>query len=201
MAIEFGPQNYVISLKWSSVNFARGFGATVLGFSGPTESQSTVEDLTLVVVDLWSTTMNSLLDSNYGIESVRVESMSYSTELVSPQQGTRSGASAPPNTSVLDVKTAAGKGPRYRGRNYWPGLLGNTAVNENGIINPVAVQDIDEALTNFYNGFGLISPVFTLSLPQSNTETQKTPPVVPWPVVTSRGVSARAATQRRRLRA
>lgn len=108
--------------------------------------------------------------------------------------GTRTVAAQPPNNcAVLIRKTSAFGGRRNRGRFYFPPMsLGETAVNENGVIAGPTLTGLQANFTEFYDQLvfdDLYNPVILHSVA----------PFTPTPV-TAFQVQAQIATRRKRMR-
>jgi hypothetical protein len=118
-----------------------------------------------------------------------------------PAPGTRGGASLPPNCAVLMQKRTGVGGRRNRGRCYLPHCVGETDVNEGGVIAAAVLATLqnraDVWLDRLNNGGvpGTPTPAFLLH----GVDPVTGDPFIPTPV-TSHPVSGTIATQRRRLR-
>lgn len=200
MSIAWGPTQFVSTINYVSPNFSSGTAATVLGWNGPTESSTTCTQLAFSLAGRIDDHLLDELDSDVTVESVRAESANFSVEVGVNLPGARAGGAAPPNLAVLVTHSALGKGPRHRGRNYFPGIVAADQVTEEGVINPLRVDSMQTAWDNIVTEMWSGSPSFTLAITQSDTPTQESSPVIPWPTVIQSVVQSRAATQRRRLR-
>jgi hypothetical protein len=107
-------------------------------------------------------------------------------------QGEDNDAAASPSTSLLVTKRTGVPGRNQRGRSYWPGLLFDSQVANDGSLSAgvlTTYQPIMDELLNVYSvasGFGGMA-IFPVDGSESST-------------VTSYTVQSVAATQRRRLR-
>jgi hypothetical protein len=61
------------------------------------------------------------------------------TSIIAPQAGSAARNSPPPQVATVIRKRTAAVGKAYRGRCFFPGLLDETNVDENGIITPAGV--------------------------------------------------------------
>lgn len=207
MPIVYGPQSCLVVLEWSTTNFASGAGATILGFDqgavGPPNGPALVAD----VLAAWQTHLRPEQDTNIGLASMRWET---ATDSGADEVGLGGGQvleGAPPNTALLVNKPAEGKGPRTRGRNFWPGFVGEADVNERGFISGARMSTLVAAFNDFFTAINASPTLGNLALPQSIREDAngvplpgQSSPIVPWPLVHELVVSNLVATQRRRLR-
>lgn len=200
MPVEFGPQSLLVSLIWESANFASGGGSTTLGFNMTSLAEPDLGALGTEISDVWQARFRALTDSDWTLERIRLEDATRSVEVPVVLAGTLSAVAPPPNTSVLFSYKAIGKGPRNRGRSYWPGLVAEGAIDERGVINPAAIPPLVTAMNNFFTDIEALDGVTSHAIAQSSYPGQASPPQDPWPSVVTRTVGALVATQRRRLR-
>lgn len=198
MPIVYGPESALVSLVWETTNTRSGGAATVLGFEGAQDSVAALTGVASLVEAAWDAHLKEETDNSWQLGVIRVESASFSIEESVDILGTNNFLGPPSNVTVLDSKAAAGKGPRNRGRNYWPALVAESEVDERGLIAPTRQTSLNDAFADFYAQ--IIGSGIDLAIPQSETENQKSEPITPWPIVVSRGVQAFVATQRRRVR-
>lgn len=200
MPISFGPENVLTRLIYETANFASGGGTTTLGWQVGEISLEQYVTLAEGVVASWNDNMKAGVDSDITLASVQWESADLSGEVPAGLAGTGSITSPPPNAAVLCTYSGIGKGPRNRGRSYWPGMVQENAVDERGIITPVNVTGLQTRIDDFFTDVLAVDGVLYQSIAQSITEDSETPPILPWPQVFSRVVQPVMATQRRRLR-
>jgi hypothetical protein len=111
-------------------------------------------------------------------------------------------ATVPPNVALLIKKTTGLGGKRNRGRSYFPFILADASVNENGTITPLTVAAYQVAATAF---LGVLNGDLTPMGIENRTFNQPLPPHHVTHIsrsvadVTSYGVEPLVATQRRRL--
>lgn len=200
MPIVYDTQAMLVQFVWETANYASGGGTTTLGIytdaSGGNALNAIVEDIRGV----WLTTFQDDMDSDWTLASIRWETQTFSGEVQVGTAGGTSMTSPPPNTSILLSYKAAEKGPRNRGRSYWPGLVPEASIDERGIVTPTVVADIFTTMEAFWTGVNAIPDVLGHYIPQSEYSGQASPPNLPWPQVLTRTVSPIVATQRRRLR-
>jgi len=200
MPITFDETSYLATIGWASNRFFSGAASTTLAYNGPEETLAMVQDL----ADRLEAAVAALLpeiDSNFSHDATRVESASFSIDSGGTGPGTYSSdVVTPPQVAALEVKSAAGKGPRNRGRNFWPNMfMERSQVGEDGIIATSRWETLSAALDAFHADV-VDGSDFVLAIPQSDEPGQVTTPILPWPEVTSRELSTRVATQRRRVR-
>jgi hypothetical protein len=200
MAVAFGPQSALVQLVWSSPNFATGGGTTTFGFNVESAGTLDLGALLNTVRDAWTANVRTITDSNYTLERLRCETFDRSLEVGASLAGTGSINSPASNTSILISYKGYGKGPRWRGRSYWPGLLPEGDVDERGAVLSSRVVALQTAMGAFWTAVEANPQVVNQAIVQSTYPGQKTPPNDPWPAVIERAVQGIAATQRRRMR-
>jgi hypothetical protein len=152
------------------------------------------------VRDAWLAEMEGIYDTDTNLSIVRVESQSFSTELTVGEPGTGSINSMTPQVCALLSKSSIGKGPRFRGRNYFAQVLDEGHVDEDGIISGTRLDTLNAANAAFTSAITGGAVATSLAIPQSDVEGQKSEPVLPWPEVQSQAFQPLTATQRRRIR-
>lgn len=200
MPISFGPENVLTRLVYETANFASGGGTTTLGWQVGEISLEQYVTLAEGVVTAWNDNMKAGVDGDITLASVQWESADLSGEVPAGLAGTASVTGPPPNAALLCTYSAIGKGPRNRGRSYWPGMVAENAVDERGVITPVNVTNLQTRIDDFFTDVLAVDGVLYQSIAQSITPQSETPPILPWPQVFSRVVQPVMATQRRRMR-
>ncbi len=105
--------------------------------------------------------------------------------------GENGGAHALPSTCVLTKYNALGRGRQYQGRNYWPGLLQDEEVADNGLLNGTKQENLQAAFTAFYTEMGSLDFHPVIYHRNSDLDPSR---------IVSMTVEPKVATQRRRLR-
>lgn len=190
-----GYAQYVI--RWEGLNFASGGGATVLGFGG---EGAPVDDAAGFAVTINTAVLGALLPGMTTLQTCREIYWATATQsgvVNNGNSGTLSGAPSPPNTCVLETFSTGFKGPRARGRAYWPGMLLDADVQDRGDLTSGALSRIQANLDDFW---AAVTEEVNQVILQRVTPDQKSPPLSPPPAVNNRTLSGIAATQRRRLR-
>lgn len=200
MPIDYDAQSLLVQFVWESANFASGGGTTTLAFNANFNGAAEAGLIVDGIVDAFNTTLRLEMDSDFTLATARWETETFSGDLPAGLVGGASITGPPINTSVLFSYSAAEKGPRNRGRSFWPGLLSETQVDERGVILPARVLQLQVELADFLNAAGAVPNNLGQSISQSSTPGQNTPPIHPWPIVNSVVVQPIAATQRRRMR-
>lgn len=200
MPVAYGPQSLLVQLVWESANFASGGGTTTFGFNMTALDEPDLGALGTEISDAWQARFRALTDSDWTLERIRLEDATRSVEVPVVLAGTLSATAPPPNTSVLFSYKAIGKGPRNRGRNYWPGVLAEGDIDERGVVNPARVPALTTAMNGFFTDIEAVTGIESQAIVQSTYPDQATPPQDPWPNVVTRTIGALVATQRRRLR-
>lgn len=207
MAIVYGPQSCLVVMEWSSTNFASGAGATILGFDQTAAGPPDGPDHMANVRTAWENHLRPVQDTNVGLASLRWETATDSGGEEVGIGGAQSMEGPPPNVALLVNKPAEGKGPRTRGRNFWPGMVAENDVNERGFLSGARLSTLVDAFDDFFASLNLSLTAGSLALPQTIREDAngvplpgQSSPIVPWPLVHALVVSNLVATQRRRLR-
>lgn len=207
MPIVYGPQSCLVVMEWSSTNFASGAGATILGFDqnavGPPDGPAHMAN----VLTAWQNYLRPVQDTNVGLASLRWETATDSGGEEVGMGGAQTLEGPPPNVALLVNKPAEGKGPRTRGRNFWPGFVGEADVSERGFLSGARLSTLVNAFNDFFTSLNYGPGLGDLALPQTIREDAngvpipgQSSPIVPWPLVHGLVVSNLVATQRRRLR-
>jgi len=200
MTISYGQFDMLTRFVWESANFASGGGTTNLAWRTEAEDQVDAQAAAEGVRQAWQTHLRGVMDTDITLVEVQWETESFSGSAPSNLPGLSNLVCPPPNSALLATYQAAGKGRRNRGRNFWPGCVSETSVDERGVVTPAVVNAFTVALDAFFVAALALPYILGQSIAQSTTPGQATPPINPWPVVTTRVVQPVMATQRRRLR-
>lgn len=200
--IIFGTDGLILHMDWSSQNFVTGRATTRVGMLVTDAGPQSVVDVCEAAVEGWNVALGlrARMDQQTTLAAVRAETSTQSTVLPVGEAGQRNMIAASPNTALLETMSATGKGPRYQGRRYWPSLLSNGEVGENGLVGETPLGLVQTSLDLLYTALSTVDGFQGLAIPQSDVDGQVSSPVVPWPLVGTIGLATRAATQRRRLR-
>lgn len=194
------PQGFAqFTLRWSSPNFASGGAATVLGFGRPGEPVAAASAFAQNIIDYWIEYLKPVTDSGTSLASVYWATDVASGEIAANEPGAQNVDNAPPQVAALMTYRTAAKGPRGRGRSYWPSLIPRGELTEDGLMTQSRVDSLAGRFDDFFE---------TLLLPDDSDQVvlqrdepgQQSPPLNPPPIVTSRILQRRVATQRRRNR-
>ena len=200
MPVSFDAQSMVVQLIWESSNFASGAGSTTLGFNTNLNGAVAIDGFMTAIRNAWNTNLRPITDGDYTLASLAWETQTLSGEQGVNLAGGASITGPPSNCATIVSYKAAEKGPRNRGRNFWPGLLGETQVDEGGVIIPTTLATTIAAMSAFFTACLAHPNVLSQSIVQSTTPGQASPPNHPWPQVVSRTAQAKIGTQRRRVR-
>lgn len=207
MPIQYGPYSTLVAMNWSSANFDSGFGATILGFERPDTLTPDGDTVAMLVSAAWNEHLRPEQDTNVALATLRWETATDSGLIELGQGGSKATEGPPPNVALLVNKPANGKGPRTRGRNFWPGFLAETDVSERGFLSGARLSTLGAAFDAFFDEIATNPTVDYMALPQTLREDAsgspipgQSSPIVPWPEVQRLVVSNLVATQRRRLR-
>lgn len=198
MPIVIPPGYAQTVLEWENEFAVSGRCATVLGFGAdlgpdPTPLLEFAGDVALAVA-------NHLVGQYHVLQrltGVYVANETSSVRWEANLPGSRANDQNPASISVLTTYRTSRKGPRGRGRSYWPGMVADGDVNSEGNLSTARFNEVSTAIDNFFGEIEEITPQVIL---QRDEPDQVTPPISPPPVVLTRQTQARVATQRRRLR-
>lgn len=158
--------------------------------SGGTETMTLLELAQSWHTHVW--TEHLLGDTSENVTLMRVTAL---TETSSGEDnvfdaGGRSGATSPPNVSSLIQKRSASRGRENHGRFYWPGLLNDTEVADDGTIEGTRYSNLSASWNLIFDALveDDIQPVIL-----HNSASVPTP-------ITAFNYSPVIATQRRRLK-
>jgi hypothetical protein len=200
MPIVYGPNNVLISMIWESANFASGNGATVigleLGLASPENARLAAEQ----VVEAFDTVMQPAFDVDYTLATVHYETDTLSGDVSAGLAGGGSITGPSSNCTLLTSYYSQFKGRRNRGRNYWPGLLTEGAIDERGVVLTGTLATLTTMFDNFWDVVVDGTLVTNQCIAQSVVPGSVTPPIVPWPRVANRVIQPIIGTQRRRVR-
>lgn len=200
MPIVYGPNNVLISMIWESANFASGNGATVFGLEIGLASPENVRLAAEQVVTAFDTVMQPAFDQDFTLATVHYESDTLSGDVSAGLAGGGGITGVPSNCTLLTSYYSQFKGRRNRGRNYWPGLLNEGAVDEGGTILVGTIATLTTMMNNFWDAVVDGTLVTNQCIAQSVVPGSVTPPIVPWPRVANRVIQPKIGTQRRRVR-
>lgn len=189
-----------VTLTYTGDVFDSGGGATVLGFWS-TEAWSVGRLTTLAtdVRDSWLANLQDVTADNVTLAAIRAISTVVGADLVVGQSGTISTTQAPPNVSVLVNYSSEYRLRRGKGRSFFPGLVPESAINEQGVFDPGYLGPLQDAIEAFFDDIVGSEEVAQQQVILQNEEGQS-PPIDQPVTVVSRNVSSKVASQRRRLR-
>lgn len=182
-----------------------GFLQCVINLSGPTASggastvlgltDGSVTDLTAAANDIalaWADELAPITHNSFALEDVVLLTateigVGSSLETV----GQRTGDLAPPNTSVLMRKVTGERGPKNQGRSFWPGMVLDADIFDDGTLTTGARGSIQAGVSSFFTALAALGHAHVI-LHSLGDDTPT--------VVTSEQIETKVATQRRRLR-
>lgn len=200
MPIAYDAQAMSVNLIWESANFATGGGSTSLAFNTDLNGAGEINDFMLAIQEAWEDELRPLTDSDYTLANIAWETETLSGEWPVNLAGGQSQTGVASNTALIMSYKAAEKGPRNRGRNFWPGLLPEAQVDERGVINNTLLATVGIAMNDFFILCLAHPDVLSQSITQTTTPGQASPPNSPWPQVVGRVAQPIIGTQRRRVR-
>lgn len=178
----------VATIRFSASSALGSQPAVVLGVALGTSTPQGVAD----AIGGW--VEDSLLDqlsNSLSVTTVDVVGATEEGQHVVGQAGSQSAAVSPPNVALLVRKSTGQSGRSGRGRTYWPGLLADSEVLDNGTIQSSRVLTLQGLMDDLVGALGSEN---SASLALINREQQV------GIVVTAYQVQSVPATQRRRLR-
>lgn len=192
------PSGYAqIVLGWTSPNFVSGGAATVLGLGHTDPPWSPLIEVVDAVVAEWVEHLQPVTDQQTQLAYVYAQDDTSSIRQEVGLSGTQNINALPANSAALWSATTSFKGPRGRGRNYWPSLVAANQVAETGLITPGRIAQLEPAMVGFRSGVrNELSTNWVLLQGDEGTSA----PISPPPPVTGYSLQPRLATQRRRLR-
>lgn len=191
-----------IVLNWDSAAlFESGSGATVLGFGSVLDPLEGWGSFCNSVAAAYSSYLAPQQSVEVGLSSIYWQDRDNSGEESVGVSGARSGQVAPPQVAFLTTYRTVRKGPRGRGRSYWPGFLNDEDISNGGGILGARMTQLTLAFDEFWEE---VTELSALAQPQvilqHITDTQVSEPITPPPVVTDRLYRGRTGTQRQRNR-
>lgn len=184
------PNGFVQSTyTWSGPTHS-GEASVVLGWTKPEELDLTDIGLRLstAVIDY----IQPVQHEAFSIVGVSVVTETQRVDVpITPVEGNRTGDLAPPQVCALMSKSSLARGRHARGRTYWPGLLNDGDIYDDGTINPSWVGTLNDHITDWIQF--IMVPGITPVILHHDTE-------LPPTAVLSGVIQGKVATQRRRLR-
>jgi hypothetical protein len=192
------PNGFVqIVLDWTGDLFDSGGGATVLGHSLTDDDQAQMQDLADEVRDSWVANLRGNTSDHVTLAAVRVLTETRAAQRVVNVAGTNAGDTCPPNTSVLVKHQTARRGPRGRGRAFWPGHAYEAEVSDTGALD----EDYRDTLQGLFDAFyDDVDTAVGGSWVVLQGDQGESAPIAPPPAIATKELDGRVASQRRRLR-
>ena len=190
------PEGYgFASIRLDSTMFTDGYALITGGYHLPTGGG--VADLCVAIAQaLQDSEIQNPLSSAITITRVDAVTETSSGAATLTITGSNSNQMPPSNSAVLVNKRTATRGRRARGRNFWPGLVQEGAVDARGVIESGVVDTLQSVFDDFQESLDLAG-AFPVIL---QNEEGNTAPISPPPQVTRFVVDAQFASQRRRMR-
>lgn len=178
-ALEDDPENMLVTC---GIGFTAGVDAAL--------AQTTLA----AWITAWSTHLRSSLSSDYKLASATIRvhdgAVEWFFENAVNLAGTGGTGILPQNCALLVRKLSGVAGRKFRGRFYWPGMLGEANVSPQGMITSSVVTTLQGHFTDWFDDVNTAG-----SIPVINHEDLSFPTAISELIVESR-----IATQRRRLR-
>lgn len=178
---------------------ATGGGTTTLGF-GQDLQNTDLANLATAIVQSWDTNLQGITSDKVTLAEVRCVTDNAFGGATSGAVGGVGDDTCPPNVSILCTHYSGRRGPRGRGRSYFPGMAFESSTNDDGSLPSGQRSAIQDAVDAFFEDITAAAalPPDTEQYILHNDEGSSTdgPPNL----VLNRLVSGVVATQRRRLR-
>lgn len=200
MPIDFDSQSMTVQMIWEGGIFATGGASTSLAFNTDLNGALAIDGFMDVIKDAWDAQLRAVTDQDITLATLQWETATLSGEHFCGLAGGGGITGPPSNCALLASYKAAFKGPRNRGRNYWPGLLTEGSVDEGGVVLTATLTSLALRFDNFWGLVEAHPNVLGQVIAQSTTPGQQTPPNHPWPIVLTRTLQPKIGTQRRRVR-
>lgn len=192
MPLVIPPGYWSTDIEFSSFNFEQGTAHVVLGWLS--DGILTPVEIAEKVHDALVTNILPVVDGSVTLSNVTA----YDTDTAASDgrvvAGAGNGELAPPNIALLTKKLNQDRGPRAKGRSYWPGILLDASLNQRGEMTPSDLASYQTRFDDFLVSAGPLQAVIL-----GNSE-GISPQLATPPTVTQFQVQQLAATQRRRLR-
>lgn len=179
---------------FTSPNFFKGRAATVLDFA---LGELSLLDAADVLSLSYQADLRPLLSNAVTLESVEVFDADQRVQVPVNVVGPRTTGAADPQVCILVRKVTAARGPRAKGRSYWPGMTYEATFGPNGLMS-AADQSAYQAAFNSFAQSLATGGIASLRILQN--EEGISPPLDPPPQIEAMIVDRRCATQRRRNR-
>lgn len=194
MTIIFPPGYWQSTIRFESANFELGYALVILGVRG--DDLMAGSAVGVAVATAVDDNILPILDSDVTFASVTTVNETESHIALSGQAGAGDGQLAPPNVALLTKKVTNVRGPRAKGRAYWPGILLDGSLDERGHMSEADQASYQTRFDAFYTDLQTAG----VNLVILQNEEGISAPLNPPPVVTRLQVDRLAATQRRRMR-
>jgi hypothetical protein len=188
------PNHFQLVCNWTAPLWDSGGGATTLGFrndglSSPDIAAAAV--LSAIVAELMPITTDTVT-----LTDARWATQTLGGLLIANSAGGLTSTVAQPASTMLLRKQTGARGPRGRGRSYWPQMASETDVDEAGIVTPARLTAINASLNDFTAALVVADLVQVILQGDEGSSAVIDPP----PEVTGFFCDPKIATQRRRLR-
>lgn len=190
------PPGYVsTAIRLSSLLFTDGFALITMGNRLPGDADPG-EAASLIADALDISQIQNPLSTAVTIDQVVTFTDEFSGLATMSLTGSNANQMPPVNSAVLIEKRTPVRGRRAQGRNFWPCLVQEAAVDAQGQIEAGVLDTLQDIFDTFHTQLVTdgVGPVIL------QNEEGQTPPITPPPPVTRFVVDPVFATQRRRMR-
>lgn len=188
------PPDYAnIQMHWTSPNFFKGAALTQFGVR---LAEGTLSEAAVSVSTAWLDNLQDLTSSNVTLDRVVAQTENTQSVALVGEAGNEDQTQAEPSIAVLTKKVTNVRGPRGKGRSYWPGLAYEGTYDEQGLMSDGDRSTYQGVFSSFVAA--VEASVGGMVLLQN--EEGQSAPIAPPPPINGLLVDPRAATQRRRLR-
>lgn len=201
MTLVYGPDNAFFTIKIQDVQYTDGFALVTGGLQAiDGDLDAAAATVLQAYKDCWGdhTWATSIISECTVINETDIGVAS------EPEAGTAPGVSvASVNSALLLHKTSGIRGRRGRGRTFLPSVLTEGVVFGDGSLDPGFLSTMQGAADQWRSM--TIPGGRPHAIAQSEARPRKdgspgSPPIIPWPGVSTITVDTKIATQRRRLR-
>lgn len=199
MPVIIPPDHAQVTFDLISPSFESGLANVTLGIrlTGGAVG-ATMGAVALGVAEDFETNLLAPLSSLVTVQEVRAVDEDSFGAVTPGLVGGNSVNMPPSNVALLVRKATARRGPRGRGRMYWPHMVEEATIDPGGNITGSTVT----ALQGLFDAFrdDLLARDFVPVVLQGDNPGQQSPPINPPPAITRFLVEPKVATQRGRMR-
>lgn len=179
---------------FKSANFFKGSALTILDAS---LGSLNITEMAEAYIEAFEDHLRPLLSTAVTLTHVQTFTEVIGTEVPANIVGQVGQQAGDPQVCILVRKITQERGPRARGRSYWPGMTFEATFGPTGLMTPADQATYQGRFDDFYEALGT-SGLSNLVILQGDEGSSA--PLNPPPAITQLLVDQRCATQRRRNR-